>query len=398
MNILSQYGHGDGNKTHEGLAAGFIKGVVFRPRDIGPDKLLAKCREFADEFPNAMLLFDPQLYAGILWTNENAHFGKLHEYRDYFGRVFPGRLEVEENVKQLIRKTVKFQATIPTSAIISPNIVIRRSFDSREAVIAKSFLRHAKTITREFEARKPVFATLAISRDALLNIDELQEFLGDITSLDEPPDGFYILVAANSVEARSDILNSQVISGWMLLNYSLKINDFKVVNAYSDLVSPLLGAIGADFGCTGWWSNSRTFSLEQFIASQSAGGSLPIQRYLSKALLNRIRFTELRAWLPFVGEILNNLDTDAIYSDEQEEPERAKEVLQSWQALSSLCEDFSARSVPLNLEHFGAMANRAVEYYNQLEGFAIRPEIKSNRDHLEPLIEAISLFRRNAEL
>ena len=104
--------------------------------------------------------------------------------------------------------------------------------------------------------------------------------MNDVTLLNSPPDGFYLLVGARSIEARTDLYHADVIANWMLLNYSLKINGYQIINGYSDLISPFLGAVGGDIGCTGWWSNLRIFSMDRF-APEATGGRLPVQRYLS---------------------------------------------------------------------------------------------------------------------
>ena len=75
------------------------------------------------------------------------------------------------------------------------------------------------------------------------------------------------------------------------------------------------------------------FSLNRF-APEATGGRLPVQRYLSTKLLNRITFYELNALRKIIpNEIINGLSMDGMYEDE---PDRAKEVLQSWEALSHL--------------------------------------------------------------
>lgn len=243
---------------------------------------------------------------------------------------------------------------------------------------------------------RDVYATLAVSRDALVNHSELQEFLNDITALEDPPNGFYVLVAARSSEARADLFNADVIAGWLLLVYSLHINGFRVVNGYSDILTPLIGAVGADVGATGWWSNSRTFSLDQFI-TPPPGGRLPIQRYLSTILFNRIRFDELSAWRGLVPEIVNELVTDEIFETE-DEPERSKEVLQSWEAISKLVSSLVHEETPQNLQAISGHAQQAMDIYSRLGTLGIRPDQKSNRDHLEPIEEGIRLFRRLAEI
>ena len=195
--------------------------------------------------------------------------------------------------------------------MISPNILITRSFDSIEAAIAKIFVRLAGDARKKLGSDRPLYATLAVSREALLDRTELFSFLEDITVLDTPPDGFYVLIAASNEDARADIFHADVIAGWLLINHSLSVNGYQVINGYSDLLTPFLGITGAAAGATGWWLNSRAFSLGRFLPA--GGGRLPTQRYLSKNLLNRITYIELgeiinlRRQLPGIPEVLNGL-------------------------------------------------------------------------------------------
>jgi hypothetical protein len=101
--------------------------------------------------------------------------------------------------------------------LIAPNILIPRSFDSIEALVAKNFIRFAASEHAKLGDPRPLFATLAVSRDAIRDKTELIEFLNEITVLDEPPQGFYILVAAQNADARTDIYNADVIAAWMLI-------------------------------------------------------------------------------------------------------------------------------------------------------------------------------------
>jgi hypothetical protein len=396
MKLFAQHGYGDANKTNDGLAAGYLAGVILRPRDLSPDRLTDKCREVRSQFGEAEVLFDPQLYAGILAADPNANLGKLEEYEAYFGRLMVSRLEVEAITTDRLRRTLEFERRLGVTRVIAPNIVIRRSFDSREAVVSKTFIRLTSPVWSTFGDPREVYATLAVSRDALVNHAELQEFLNDITALDDPPHGFYVLVAARSSEVRADIYHADVIAGWLLLVYSLHINGFRVVNGYSDIVTLLIGAVGADAGATGWWSNSRIFSLDQFIMPPP-GGRLPIQRYLSTRLLNRIRFDELSGWRALVPEVLNELPTDEIF-ETVGEPERSREVLQSWEAIDGLIRSLVREEIPGNLQAIADHIQGSMDLYARLESLGIRPDPKSNRDHLEPMQEGIRLFRRLAEV
>jgi hypothetical protein len=393
MRLFAQHGFGEGEKIIQGLQKGIISGAVYGAKDISPERLKERLDEIAASTPSADRLFDSQYYVSLIGFDPNIRLGKLEDY-SYFVVRRRSQLESNELIREEIGRVFEFQTGLPVTAIISPNILISRSFDSVEAVIAKNFIRQAKGIYQEFSDKRPLFVTLAVSREALIDFTELEAFLNDVTLLNSPPDGFYLLVGSRSAEARTDLYNADVIAAWMLLNYSLKINGYQVINGYSDLISPFLGAVGGDIGCTGWWSNLRTFSMERF-APEASGGRQPVQRYLSTKLLNRITFFELDALRRIFPNVANGLPMDAAYDGE---PDRAIEVLQSWEALSSLLSNLTAGSdTAANLERCSNALKDAEDLYTAIKA-RYRLDPKSDNGHLEALKEGMSVFKRRAEL
>jgi hypothetical protein len=242
MKLFAQHGAQAGEKTAEGLSQRLIDGVIFSPRDIGIDALRTKLGEISTNWPSAERLFDPQYYAVFLRENSDARLGYLVEdYSAYFQPRRRGQLEREANVRKDIRAALEFQQALGVTSSVAPGILIPRSLNSIEAVIAKSFIRVAAEEHAELNDPRKVFATLAVSREALVDKQELIEFLNEITALETPPDGFYLLVAARNTEARSDLYHADVIAAWMFLNHALKLNGFDVINGYSDILTPFLG-------------------------------------------------------------------------------------------------------------------------------------------------------------
>ena len=399
MKLLAQHGYGDGQKTMEGLNGGLVDGVIFSPKDISLERLPTRLAEMAAQHPNAERLFDPQYYACFVANHPESRLGNLME--DYGPHYFAARrrsqLESENNVRDVLSRAMAFQRSQDLTAIVAPNILISASCNSVEAVIAKHFIRQTRAVARELGIEKPVYATLALSRDALVNRADFLEFLEDITALDDPPDGFYLLVGANHADARAEIFHTDVVAGWMLLNFTLSVNGFKVINGYSDILTPFLGIAGGYAGASGWWSNLRVFGLDRF-APQALGGRLPVVRYLSCALLNRITYFELEAVRVAVPQVLNGLPTDAYYPVGNE-PERNKEVLQSWDAIKALNGRLIGSDITAGLAN-AEQALRTARNVNQIMEATLPFSLDSKSDgsHLEPLIEGLSLFENLAEL
>ncbi|MBC7369397.1 MAG: hypothetical protein H7343_21730 [Undibacterium sp.] len=401
MKLLGQHGFGDGQKIRQGLDKGYIDGVIYSPKDIARDKLIVVLDELDSTKPEAERLFDPQFYATLVADTPNSRCGSLMiDYADYFAARRRGQLESESRVNEELRRTLEFTKTLNVSSVIAPGVLIPKSVNSIEAVIAKNFIRNAATIAKSVGEERPLLATLAIGSEALRHHQQLVEFLSDITLLDNPPSGFYILVGTSSTDGRSEIYNEDTIAGWLFLNHTLTLNGFRVINGYSDVLTPFLGACGASAGATGWWTNLRHFGLGRF-SPDSSGGRLPTPRYLSCSLLNRITFDELERLRGSVPGVLNELETDELYPEATgSEPERNQEVLQTWEAISELNRKLvTDGNVEASLQECHEHLEAADALYLEVEDAAFSPlEPKSNRGHLEPLRDGLLKFAELAEL
>lgn len=392
MKLFAQIGHGLGDKVITGLSEGLIDGAIFSPKDLQQNTMMSRIREIRHEYPSAEIFVDPQFYVSLFSNSPAINIGKIADWKCF--RTFrKGELELSQTVDRILEEYFEEIAALEVTGVISPNIYISQSFDSREAVIAKNFVRQAKRIYEKTHDDRPLFASLIICREALQDRREFEEFINDITLLDNPPDGFYLIIASRSSEALSDIYHTDVVANWMMLNLSLSVNGFQVINGYSDILTPFLGAAGSTAGATGWWSNLRTFSIDRFFPSP--GGRLPIVRYLSKSLLNRIMFSEKDAVSRFIPDVINNLPHDTDYDPE---PERQKEVLQSWEALKSLNEELVSDDITESLKNCIQSVRFAGQTYNEIASFGLVLDQKSRNDHIIPLLDGLRQFKERAEL
>lgn len=395
MKLYAQHGYGEGEKISQGLRNNVISGVIYGGKDVSPDNLRLKLTDIRDNFPKAGRLFDPQHYVSLYTSEPNIKLGSLEDY-PYFNPLRRSQLEDSQFVSEQILRVLEFQVSLPVSHIIAPNIYISNSFDSVESVVAKNFIRKSMEIYKTFRDPRPLLTTLAVSKDALIkDQNEFESFLNDVTVLDLPPDGFYLLVGARNVSGITEIFNTDTISTWMLLNFALKSNNFLVVNGYSDSVSPFLGAAGGDIGCTGWWSNLRRFSIERWLPEITMGRQ-PVPRYLSTKLLNRISFDEFNRLKRIIPEIVNGLPTDRAY--ENEPPDRVEEILQSWDALNALLVSLTNNDVLENINRCLGVIERAESLYAAIAASYAVLDPKSANNHLDPLREGIILFREKAEI
>ncbi|HOW64778.1 MAG TPA: hypothetical protein P5186_13815 [Candidatus Paceibacterota bacterium] len=399
MKLFAQHGAQEGDKINEGLSRGLLDGVIYSPRDVSLANLCAKLDFLEQNHATVERLVDPQYYSIFLNATQEARLGYLLEdYGDYFQPRRRGQLERENQIQKDLTAALTFQAGLKVTRLIAPNILIPNSLNSIEAVIAKNFIRLAASQHQALGDTRPLFVTLAISRNALGDKQDLVEFLNEITLLDDPPQGFYVLISARNSEARSDIYNMDVIANWMFINHVLTLNGFEVFNGYSDILTPFLGAAGGAAGALGWWSNLRAFSLNRF-APSPGGGRLPIQRYISQALLNRITYFELDQLRGLLPGVLNNLPTDNLYdATNGSEPQRNLEVVQSWDAVKALNQSLATGGQRQSLNKCQEAVVKAEAFYDTIQNQPIRLDSKSNAEHLQPLAEGIRLFEKLAEL
>lgn len=392
MKLFAQVGHGVGDKVTLGLAEKLIDGAIFSPKDLKRDTMVGRISGMRRDYPDAEILLDPQFYVCLFANSPAINVGSISDWSCF--RTFrKGELERTQTVDRILDEYFREVSDLEVTSVLAPNIYISQSFDSREAVIAKNFVRQAREIYDKTSNKRPLFASLIICREALQDRKEFEDFINDITMLETPPDGFYLIIASRSSEALSDIYHTDVVANWMMFNLSLSINGFKVINGYSDLLTPFLGVAGGAAGATGWWSNLRTFSIDRFFPS--GRGRLPLIRYLSKLLLNRITISEKEALSSLVPRVLNRLPHDKDYDPE---PERSREVMQSWEAIKSLNEELSDMDVSKGLNNCFHAISRAQQAYSQIASLGIVLDQKSRDEHLLPLLDGLRQFRERAEL
>lgn len=392
MKLLAQIGHGLGDKLANGLQEGLVDGGIFSPKDLRRDTLRSKISEVHQAFPSSEILVDPQFYVSLFADAPNVNPGHLPQW-DYFRGYRKGDLEITKNIQTVLKACLSEVADLDVTALVAPNIFISQSLDSREAVVAKNFIREAKQVYSGMGDSRPLYASLVVCREALQDRREFEEFINDISLLDAPPDGIYLVVAGHSSQTRQDLFHTDVLANWMLLNLSLSTNGLEVINGYSDVLTPFLGVAGGTAGATGWYSNLRSFSMGRFFPV--GGGRQPIVRYLSKLLLNRVRFDEKDAISMFVPEVVNGLPHDADYSPDAD---RNAEALQGWEAIRSLSEAIVTGDIRTGVGNCQTAINRAKQAYAEIGMAGISLERNSSDGHLEPLEEGLRQFVERAEL
>jgi hypothetical protein len=400
MQLLAQHGFGNGGKIMRALDEGLVEGAIFSAKDISPSKLVNTLAEMEAKHPQSVRLFDPQFYATVIAAQPGARLGYLDgdDAHSYFETRRRRELEREMRILEDLNTVMRHQQELAVSAIIAPNIVIRRSFDSAEGTISKNFLRNTAQVASELGETRPVYATLAVSLPALTDRIELQNFLQEITELDDPPAGFYLLLEKPDSGISATLTEPDILSRWMLVNYILKTSGFRVINGYTDALSPYVGAAGADAVATGWYNTLKTFSLKKF-EPVSDFARRPVPRYLSRALLKSIRHTELHDLRNPFPEVLNDLPCDQYYDEEEGSvPDSAGEALQNWEGIGSMNELVSQGDVEASLHACRDALDQAEELYVRIREYGLTMRDRSGAGHIELIREELNSFEDLAEL
>jgi len=397
MKIIAQHGYGPKDKLERGLSEGIIDGVVFSPRYCKPERIKRMITELRN--PDCVLAMDPEYYATNFLSHPEPNLGSLQEW-NYFQRPRRSALISGAAIPGLLKKALSDQIDIGVNRLIAPNLYIQNA-DSIDTALALNFLNRTKEVASNL-GNLPVYGTLAMNRDALLSGDTFRDILDGLTGIENPPDGYYLIVGSNELQStgnyvRSDLSQPEVIAASMYVNYVLSINGAEIVNGYSFLLSPLMGICGASGSASGWSSGLRKFCFDRYARSQR-GGSAPNIRYLSNPLLSYVRQTDLDAFREVVPEVMNGLPFDEAYLND--EPTRTDAALQSWEALRRLSAEVAPEDGDIGgkLTSFSRQIGAAKERWERLRSAGFSNEVEPNIERLEAMEGGIEIFTEWAEL
>jgi hypothetical protein len=397
MNILAQHGFGPSDKIQLGLDSGVIQGAILSPRYIRPSKAEETLGKVLHQ--GAGFFLDPEYYASRYIGAPNSKLGSLEEW-PFFEPVRRNLLVTGQAIPGLIQSALEVQDSLGVSGYIAPNVYVDHA-DSINAAISINFISRARSVMSEINvADKPLYCTLAIDRDAISDQEHFEDLVDALTSLDQRPDGFYILVGGGTVaedgsHIRSDLYQERVLANWMYLNHVLAINGFRVINGCAEVFSPLLAMCGAFACATGWHGGQRQFSITGYVRPPNAGGRTPLMRYMSTALMGRIKQDELLDFREITSEVLNELESDRAYLGE---PTRAEEMLQTWEALGVLSAETIVDDLELNLENFKQRIIHAHQLWEQLSSYGFSAGVEARHEQLDCLSGSIDRFKQLAEL
>ena len=400
MKLYAQHGHAPSDKMQRAVEDGFIDGVILSARYLKPGGVNELITELLSLNSDIDILVDPEFYATRYVGTPNSQLRYLEEWPHFLPRHRNELVVGTDGIDATLRSAYAVQADLGCTVLIAPSIYVSRSFDSIEAAIALSFINRAQVVADDMGLDTPIYATIAAGRDAIVEQQNYLTFLNAITAIEPSPQGVYTLIGAGPTDeragtVRSEIMVPEVIAGWMLLNYSLSLNGLNVVNGCADVLIPLLGVAGGYAGATGWWTGLQVFSMGRYIKG-GGGGQLPLKRYLSKTLLNRITINEREAFAKVLPNVMNGLSTDVLY--EEREPDRTEEALQTWEAIASLNQEIVFGDMDEGLKALRDRIAEAEKCYEELQSAGFSERYEANMEYLGALQESLSNFKEMAEL
>ncbi len=252
------------------------------PRDERPEKLESAIADWKTEYPNALLMFDPQFYIATLNAPRDGHLSEFSYYKDHngLGRTHFSGTRIRKYVGQCL--DYQYQAfNQSVTYLVSPTILFDGFRDSWSQVALNMAVESADYHS-QLSSAQPLMISLVVSETAFQSVDAMEEILDALTEIDAH--GFYIIIRRNA-NSPQNAMESALFGRLMYFCHVLAvINEYQVIVGYSDWQSFLLHAAGVTHTATGWYQNLRQFSLSRF--QPSPGGRRPRKRYSSAPLLS----------------------------------------------------------------------------------------------------------------
>ncbi len=402
MSILAQCGYGRGEKIDKGLNDGVVHGVIMSPRDERRERLEQDIQGWANRFPNALMMFDPQFYAANL---NNPRDGHLCEFDYYNNNSGLGRTHFSgTRIQGYVRDCLDYQHRTFGSNLaylISPTILFDAFRDSWSQIALNMAVESADYLYN-LNSPQPLLISLVISETAFQTMDAVEEFLDAITEIDAQ--GFYIIIRRNSASVQN-AMESAVFGRFMYFCHVLtSINEYDVIVGYSDWHSFLLESAGVTHTAGGWYQNLRQFSLARF--QPSSGGRRPRKRYSSAPMLScplinpELQDIYLANLLP---RVLSGSSSDAILRNGPASGETnwSDEIscLAHWHSLNELSQRLSALPTQSDrIQEAERFMQHAMTLYAQLDSQNVSFDPSTGPAHIREWQDSFHEFRALAGL
>jgi len=367
------------------------------PRDEGRERLESAIRQWGQDYPDAVVMFDPQFYAA---TQNAPRDGYLSEYEYYGNNNGLGRTHFSgSRIRRYVRQCIDYQYESfgnDVGYLISPSVLFD-GFRDYWSQVALNMAVESADYHSTLNSSQPLLASIIVSETAFQSLEAMEEYLDALTELEI--DGFYIIVRRNANSLKNS-MEAASFGRLMYFCYVLSdINEYTVIVGYSDWHSFLLESVGVDYTACGWYQNLRQFSLARF--QPSTGGRRPRKRYSSSFLLSAPLITPELQDIYLAGllsDILSGSQHDHILLNNPTsgEPNWTDEIscLAHWFSLHSLSNRVASQSNTNDrIQQALKVIQEARTLYRRLEYQGISFDPSTGPDHIAEWRDAVQEFQ-----
>lgn len=391
MSLYAQQGYAKTGKIESALSSGYIDGVILSPRDEIPINLENYTKSLAQMSIKKEILFDPQFYATTILPVKKGYLDR-YTYYDKLEGLSRSSFSPSK-IREYVKKCLDYQMTLPLTRLIAPSIHFD-SFQDSWSQIVLSMAQESIDYHAQLIGAPPLLLSLVFSETALVSTEAINEFLDAVSILDTK--GFYILVRCNSPLSQAQMSQNSLEKLLYFIYILSEINQFEVIVGYSDIVSILYQAVGANATACGWTNTTRQFTFSRF--QPSTGGSQARPRYTSGPLLNSILVLPELAGihsLGYINQVLTNTPLDNIFRNDPNSiwPADASS-LHHWASIKKLTDEIlSFASVTERLNAVVEKIGTAKALYSLLTQNMVFEQARSGSSHLDQWLNAIQAFR-----
>jgi hypothetical protein len=251
--------------------------VILSPKNVAEARIANHSRDLASA--GATTLFDPQLFfPGYKHKN-------LREYSYWPDDYDPATFWSSDNAETLLGRLLELNTELGTGAVILPGPYCE-AIDDTWLQSQESLISTARELSGDDQ---PLYATVALSSEALRNTPQLHEFLDDAAQW--PVDGVYLLFQHRD---GSYLVNDTIWLGSALdVAASFRLRSRRVIWGYCNQ-QQLIGACAAvDEIGVGTWMNGRMFKPEDFRGPSEREGGNRSAWFYSPSVLSEYQLDRL---------------------------------------------------------------------------------------------------------
>lgn len=248
MELYLQFGYGMMAMCSDLLKSWGSGGVILSPRDQSRDQIIRTGNDISALGREALI--DPQCY--IRSSNHERLTG--HAYWQAFRANSTANFESGQGAEGVLRELAALARAAGVKRHILPGL-IATEVDAPWLCMQEGIAREAASHFLD----EPVFATIALSSDALRNEDQLEAVVDAAAKW--PVNGFYVVAESPDTYLVNDPI---WLGNLLVLTSGLRLQGREVIVGYCSHQMLCLASANVDAIASGTWMNVRSFGPEKF--------------------------------------------------------------------------------------------------------------------------------------